>query len=186
MKCDQVQINLPEYRDGSLAPEQVHCIEEHLKNCEACADYFRQEEQLSASFRTVASHLESRVQFHFERDRSPKLAYRRWYPEPLLCLKWGMTLLVVGLLVVSILYLYHPFSSHPLPYNQVAGSKTGGMPQREEGASNEQGDGIIEIITIKNGHGCLLETCYRQDEGGITSEISVQVTAIKVLGKEKG
>lgn len=53
MKCDDVELLLPEYVDGTLTAAETQRVREHLGSCPACAREAEAQRRLGAAFRAV-------------------------------------------------------------------------------------------------------------------------------------
>jgi hypothetical protein len=186
MKCNQVQLTLPDYRDKTLTIEQSLLIEEHLASCPECAEYFQQEKGFAVLLREAAADVESSLQFHDRPGSLNRLLEPVERSFPRVQVKWVAAMAVLGALVFGSILLYKPDSPPQVPVNQLAGA----LPRIEGGDTNIkpaiQNERMLQIITIEDGSGRLTNTYYLQEEGGVTSEISVKVTAIRLAGNNNG
>jgi hypothetical protein len=186
MKCNQVQLTLPDYRDKTLTTEQSQLIEEHLASCPECAEYFLQEKEFAVLLREATADMESSLQFHCRPGSLDRQLEPVERPFPRVQVKWVAAMAVLGILFCGALLLYKPASPPQVPVNQVAGA----LPRIEGGNTiikpDTRNERMVQIITIEDGSGRLTNTYYLQEEDGVTVEISVKVTAIRLANKNNG
>ncbi|HVN82707.1 MAG TPA: zf-HC2 domain-containing protein [Terriglobia bacterium] len=188
MRCKRCQQFLFEYRDKTLAFEQVKLIREHLDDCPVCRAVYAKEEELDRDIHETAAKLQERLHFQFQwpasLDRRPDPA-PRWFSFP--AVKWATAAITLAVLIVGVklLIFRHPETQWDRTARVVAPG-TAVEQQTQPGQQSENEEGIIQIISIEDASGQVDETLFRREINGVIADITVEVTAVRVEGGSKG
>ena len=188
MRCKKCQQSLYEYIDNTLPSEQSILIREHLDDCPVCLAFYTSERKLSQDFHETAARLEERLHFQFRRptllDRKPDPA-PSWLTFP--AVKWATAAIVLVVLIVCVkLPIVRLPESHLDRTVRVASPRAAEGNQTPSRSQSENGEGIIQVISIEVASGQLDETHYRWETDGLIAEITVEVAAPRVVRNSKG
>lgn len=181
MNCEECGHYLYEYFDNTLKPDLSEAIRGHLETCPACREIYDRERELSDSFREVAARLDERLQFQFRvpvpTGNRPVEAGSFRHP---LFVKWAMASVLMGILIVSAMFLlFPPSEKSPGQMARLAKPNAQGGTQLPAGGEAIEENGTIQIISIEEEAGQLNETHFRQESGGVITNITVEVTGLR-------
>jgi hypothetical protein len=180
MTCKECGVHLYEYLDNSLRPDLSEAVRKHLDFCPACQEVYQQERELSRRFREAAARLDERLHFQFQMPlpAGNRPADAGSFRHPLF-VKWVMASVLVGILIVSAMFLLYPPSEKSPDQMARLAKHTGlGGNQLRTGGEAKEENGTIQIISIEDGSAQLNETHFREESGGVITDITVEVTGL--------
>jgi hypothetical protein len=181
MNCKKCQQLLYEYRDETLDSFLREDVGNHLEICSACREVYAREEQLARDFRQLAVHLQERLSDQIQEPPLSRFSPGRLRTGTVMVgMKWGLAAALGLLLFFMAGLLFHPPAERqprPEPLIALRQEPGGGHPQ----AGRPGGNGLLQVISIEDETGNWSETHFRRENGIVITDITVEVSALRVL-----
>lgn len=185
MNCKKCRKQLHDYRDKTLDSFQREDVEKHLEICPACLEAYHSEAELAREFQQWAAGIKEHPSFTLH-PSTLLGGYKPWSGKgkAFQVLSWGTAVATVLLVILFGKHLlFSPLEKSPGTGPTVAmkgGMEVGLHDSRHNGAG---GNELIQVISMEDESGQWSETNFRQESAGLVTNITVEVTSVRLLNQ---